>query len=336
MTAAVLTRLLALFATVALGWAAGRAGLLGRQDQGAAATRALSAAAFYIFVPALLLRTMVRLDFDALPWRMLAAYFVPASLFVLLVHGVYRLRAARAALGAGGGAAAAAPAPPAAPATRAICACFGNGVQVGIPVVSALWGEPGLALLVALISLHGLVLLSMLTVLVEMDLARARRSTSTLATLRVTLRNAFWHPLTLPVLLGLAWNRTGLGLHPVLDQTLAGLGQAVVPLCLVLMGLTLAQYGLRGRWRPALAGAVLKLLVLPALVLLVAHGLFGLSGLPLAVVVVMAALPTGTNALIFAQRYDTLQAEATAAVVVSTLAFAATASIWLAVLHALS
>jgi malonate transporter len=68
----------------------------------------------------------------------------------------------------------------------------------------------------------------------------------------------------------------------------------------------------------------------------VAHGLFGLSGLPLAVVVVMAALPTGTNALIFAQRYDTLQAEATAAVVVSTLAFAATASIWLAVLHALS
>jgi malonate transporter len=71
-------------------------------------------------------------------------------------------------------------------------------------------------------------------------------------------------------------------------------------------------------------------------VLVVAHGVFGLAGQPLAVVVMMAALPSGTNALIFAQRYNTLQAESTAAIVVSTLAFAGTASLWLAVLHALS
>lgn len=325
MTAAVLGKLLALFATVALGWAAGRAGLLGRHDRGAAATRALSDAAFYIFVPALLLRTMVRLDFDALPWRTLAAYFVPATLHLLAVYGWYRRRVA-----AGG------PDAPAAPATRAIAASYGNGVQVGIPVAAALFGESGLALHVALISLHGLLLLTLLTVLVELDLARAHRSSTALATLRLTLRKAVLHPVTLPVLLGLAWNRTGLGLHPVVDQTLAGLGQAVVPLCLVLIGLTLAQYGLRGRWRPALSGSVLKLLVLPALVLAVAHGVFGLAGQPLAVVVMMAALPSGTNALIFAQRYNTLQAESTAAIVVSTLAFAGTASLWLAVLHALS
>ena len=58
----------------------------------------------------------------------------------------------------------------------------------------------------------------------------------------------------------------------------------------------------------------------------------GLAGVPLAVVVMMAALPLGTNALIFAQRYDTLQAEATTAIVFTTLAFAATASLWLGVL----
>jgi predicted permease len=327
MTAAVLGKLLALFATVALGWAAGRAGWLGRQDKGVAAAQALSDAAFYIFVPALLLRTMVRLDFDALPWRTLAAYFVPAVLFLLLVYGWYRHPRWHAAHSA--------PAAPAAPAARAIAACYGNGVQVGIPVAAALFGEAGLALHVALISLHGLLLLTLLTVLVEQDLARAQRSTTALATLRVTLRNAFVHPVTLPVLAGLAWNRTGLGLHPVVDQTLAGLAGAVVPLCLVLIGLTLSQHGLRGRWRPALSASVLKLLVLPALVLVVARGLFGLHGLPLGVVVMMAALPSGTNALIFAQRYGTLQAEATAAIVVSTLAFAGTASLWLAVLHAL-
>ena len=48
----------------------------------------------------------------------------------------------------------------------------------------------------------------------------------------------------------------------------------------------------------------------------------------------MAALPSGTNALIFAQRYRTLEPEATAVIVLSTAAFAVTASLWLAVLAA--
>ena len=80
------------------------------------------------------------------------------------------------------------------------------------------------------------------------------------------------HPVTLPVLAGLAWNLTGIGLHPVVDEALAGLGSAVVPVCLVLIGVTLEQYGLRGQWRRALVPAALKLLVMPALVLLVAPG----------------------------------------------------------------
>ena len=71
---------------------------------------------------------------------------------------------------------------------------------------------------------------------------------------------------------------------------------------------------------------------LPALVLAVARWGFGLSGLPLAVVVMMAALPVGSNALIFSQRYAALEAEATAAIVFSTLGFVVTASLWLAVL----
>jgi malonate transporter len=70
-------------------------------------------------------------------------------------------------------------------------------------------------------------------------------------------------------------------------------------------------------------------------VLLVARGVLGLGGVPLAIVVMMAALPVGSNALIFAQRYQTLQAETSTAIVVSTLAFVAAAPLWLAVLHAL-
>ena len=52
----------------------------------------------------------------------------------------------------------------------------------------------------------------------------------------------------------------------------------------------------------------------------------------LAVVVIAASLPVGSNALIFAQRYETMEAETTAAIVFSTFAFVLTAPFWLAVL----
>jgi malonate transporter and related proteins len=224
-----------------------------------------------------------------------------------------------------------------APAVRAISASFGNSVQLGIPLAAALFGETGLAIHIALISLHALILLSIATALAELDLARTPRgdgaATSTLrATLASTLRNTVIHPVMLPVLIGLGWNAGGIGLHPIVDETLLVLGSAVVPVCLVLIGLSLAYYGVQGHLRGALDLAALKLIGLPALVLMVAHWGFGLAGLPLSVLVVMAALPVGSNPLVFAQRYGTLQGEATAAIVFSTLAFVVTLAGWLALL----
>lgn len=133
------------------------------------------------------------------------------------------------------------------------------------------------------------------------------------------------HPVVLPVLAGLAWNLGGWALPAWLDQLLQLLSAAVAPLCLALLGLSLAIHGLQGQWRAALPVVALKLLVLPLLVFAAAHWGFGLTGSPLAVLVMMAALPVGTNALIFAQRYRTLQGEATAGIVVSTLFFPFTA-----------
>ena len=318
MTAVVFHKLLAIFLTVGLGWVAGRMRWL---DSGAEArdpARVLGNAAFSIFVPALLFRTTSRLDFAALPWRIIAAYFIPAVACALAVYLWQRRRTDLA---------------PAGPAARAVSCTFGNSVQLGIPMAAALFGEPGLALHIALVSVHALILLTIPTVLAELDLARAQAGPRDVwGTLRTTVRATVVHPVVLPVLLGLAWNFTGWPLPVVVDETLAALGSAVVPVCLVLIGLSLAYYGVQGQWRAVVIVSVIKLMALPALVLAVAHGLFGLSGLPLAVLVLMAALPTGSNALIFAQRYDTLQSEATAAAVVSTLAFAVTASWWLGVL----
>jgi predicted permease len=324
MTATVLAKLMAMFFTVGLGYIAARQRWLGKPEDGDPA-RVLGNLAFYLFVPALLFRTTARLDLAHMPWATLVAFFVPMLGVLLLVYLTQR----RAAVRHG----------PAAPATRAITATFGNSVQVGIPFAAAVFGEAGLAIHIALVSLHALVLLTVLTALVEMDLARATATPGAPSglhglarTLAQTARNTIVHPVVLPVLAGLAWNLTGFGLHPIVDEGLLTLGAAVVPMCLVLIGVTLAAYGVRGRLRGALWLSFVKLLLVPAVVLVAARWGFGLTGLPLAVVVMMAALPTGSNALIFAQRYETLQAESTAAIVLSTAAFAATASWWLAVL----
>ncbi len=323
MSSPVFFKLVAIFVIVAIGWLVGKAKWLG--DGSGDPARTLANAAYYVFVPALLFRSTARIDFKTMPWDTLIAVFVP---LVLVLAGVYLVqkRANR------GGAL-----PPAAPSVRAITAAFGNTVQVGIPMAAALFGETGLQIHLAIVSLHALVLLTLATTLVELDLARAHRASGAgeshlMATLLSTARNTVIHPVVLPVLIGLTWNALGLPLPTVADEILQTLGQAVVPLCLVLIGMSLAYYGIQGAAKPAVVISVLKLVVLPGVVLAVAHWGFRLSGLPLTVIVMMAALPIGSNALIFAQRYRTLEGETTAATVFSTLAFVVVAPAWLAVL----
>ena len=55
----------------------------------------------------------------------------------------------------------------------------------------------------------------------------------------------------------------------------------MVPVCLVLIGSTLSHHGMQGGAGSALWLSAVKLLLLPALVLLVAPWGFGLDGLPL-------------------------------------------------------
>jgi len=353
-----LFKLLAIFATAGVGWTAARMGWIGAPEpaplpgHGAAASvsglananRVLSDAAYNVFVPALLFRTMARMDFAAMPWTTLVAYFVPVLTYLGVFYAWQQPRQARlqglaqvlpppaSAQVVDSGGVWVRGGPAAAAATLGVAATYGNSVQLGIPMAAALFGETGLGLHLALVSLHGLVVLTLLTVLAEVAIARSGAGQSLAGTLSTALRSAVFHPVMLPILLGLAWNLTGLGLHPVVDALLLSLTAAVVPLCLFLIGTNLAQYGLRGRVRGALGLSVLKLLVLPTVVLLGAHFVFGVSGLSLSVLVMMAAAPVGSNALIFALRYRTQEAEATAAIVLSTVAFVFTSSMWVAVL----
>ena len=326
MTWPIFSKLLAIFITVAIGWFVGRMRWLGESDAGGSGgdpARVLSSAAYYIFVPALLFRTTARVDFAALPWLTLAGFFGPV---LLLIVGVYAVQRGR---GAGQSAAAV-------PSVQAITSAFGNTLQVGVPLAAGIFGEAGLALHITVVSLHALVILTVLTTLVEMDLARGHPGARLSRTLLQTVRNTVIHPVVLPVIAGLIWNALGLTIPAIADDVLQLLGTAVVPLCLTLIGMALAYYGWPRAWRGMLGLVAMKLLLLPAMVLLTAHYAFGIGGKPLAVIVMLGALPIGSNALIFAQRYRCREAETTAATVLSTVLFVLTAPLWLTVLSHLN
>src|SRR4029453_5900904 len=88
------------------------------------------------------------------------------------------------------------------------------------------------------------------------------------------------------------------------------IGHAAVPLMLIAYGLSLHGQRLlepgTGR-RDVLVATVLKLAGMPVAAWALARFRFGLDGIELYAVTVLAALPTAQNVFVFAQRYETAE-----------------------------
>lgn len=277
----------------ALGWVAGR-----RQWIRAAAVQDLSNLVFLILTPALLFRTMSRLEAGHIPLAPALAYFgasIALFLAVLLVRGWTREAS-----------------------VQGLAAIFGNTFMIGVPVVGLAYGEAGLAQLLPLISLHALVLLTLGTLALELAPRKMRRDTSALRAVLQAVRSALLHPALLPVMAGLAWAQTGWEIPAPIDAVLRLLGQALGPVALLLVGVSLSHSRVAAQWRGSLMLALLKTVVHPFAVLGVGL-LLGLSGVPLAVVIVTACLPIGANVFIFSQRYGVGGEQVSAAMALSTV-----------------
>lgn len=209
----------------------------------------------------------------------------------------------------------------------ALDATFGNSVMLGIPLVLAAFGPEGLAVLLAILALHSMILLGAATVVAEVAL---NASAPWRRVLRATLAGVARNPIVMAVLAAMLWRLAGLPPPPeVVAQALRLLGGAAPPVALFVLGGSLVQFRLGEAWRPVAVTVAVKLLLLPAVVAAVALA-FALPPLEMAVVVVAAALPTGANAFLLAQRYAVGAAQSGAAVLLSTIASVATLSALLA------
>lgn len=299
MNSPVLSALIPVMLLIAIGYVAGLARWIRAES-----IKDLSNLVFMVLTPALLFRTMSTVHIEQLDFKPVAIYFVAAGILfsaMLVWHGGVSRRST----------------------VLALAATFSNTLAIGAPLVSLAYGELGLVTLFTLISVHALVLLTMATVILELAVVREEKASGTLVerhmmlTVLGAVRNGIFHPVPLPIIVGLLFAQTGLVLPVVVEKPLLLLGNAFGPLALLLAGVTLAKVRVGVHLRGALGLTMAKNLVFPALVAVLGLVL-GLSGLPLTIMVVAASLPIGANVFMFSQRYQVAEDLVTASVAVST------------------
>ena len=132
--------------------------------------------------------------------------------------------------------------------------------------------------------------------------APGRTSTSTGRTIVRSVAN----PVTVGTAAGVLLSATGLEVPEVLWAPLEMLGQASVPLLLLLFGMGLhGQRPFRNRALvpDVLGGTLVKVVAMPVLAWAIGRFGFGLGGTELLGVVVMAALPTAQNVFLFSSQF---------------------------------
>ncbi len=204
--------------------------------------------------------------------------------------------------------------------TFALNASFGNSGMIGIPLILAAYGQPGLAQLLAIIGLHSLILLPLGTVVGEI----AHNSKApVLKILKGTIVSVVQNPIVIAVAAGFVVYQSGIPVPHVVRNFLELTGMAASPVALFCLGATLVAFDARRDWPSALVCSSLKLLFMPLLVAAVGW-VIGLPPLQMKVALLTAALPTGANAFFLSRRYSAGAERSGATVLLSTMLSLAT------------
>jgi hypothetical protein len=202
---------------------------------------------------------------------------------------------------------------------------FANNVLLGVPIAKATLGEAAMPSVALVLVFNSLTLWTLVTVSVEW----ARHGELSLRGFGATLRSVLTNPIVASVLAGAAFGLTGLPLPALLGTPLSLLGQSAIPLSLIVLGMGLAEYGIRSGWREATAITAIKLLVQPLVVWALAS-LLGLPPVETQAVVLLAALSVGINVYLMAREFDALQGPVATSMVMSTALSAVTVPLALA------
>ena len=278
--------------------------------------KGLSDFVFNIAMPALLFRTMVTVgDSGVPPLGLLIGYFA-SNLFVWVLASLATTRLLRR------------PAEDA-PAI-AMASCFGNTVMLGLPLGTAYFGDAAAAPIAVIVALHAPILWVVATL--QQEWIGRGGSDRTWSRVREVAVDLATNPIVFSVLAGSVWRLTGLGILPVVDKTLALLGQAALPGALFALGTGLTRFEVRSDAAALATITTLKLVVMPIIAWLVSSQLLGLGTIGTDAVTLLAACPTGANAYLFANRYERAAGPVSGAIAAGTTLAAITVSLTLLLL----
>nr|WP_245365665.1 AEC family transporter [Neorhizobium galegae] len=296
---------------ILIGFLVARTGLM-REETG----DALAEFVFKIALPTLIFRTLAEAHFEgASPFRLWIAYFGGVAVTWTAGHLIAKHVFGRDdKIGVIAG----------------MSSAFANNVFIGLPLVGRSVGDDGLVALSILLAIHLPLMMVAGTILMEHASAKVdgggRRSLVTV--LKQVATNLSRNPLVIALTFGLAFNISGLGALPVVLKSVVDQIAAVTAAsALISLGMTLKKYPVHGNLSLAAVMAVLKLLLLPAVVYGLAH-LLGLSKPWTAAIVLTSSVPTGINAWIIATRFRSGQSLAASVISITTITGIVTVSFW--------
>lgn len=296
------------FGLIGLGYVASVSGHLRER-----AAEGLSEYVFGLAVPVLIFKTLAEVDMPASgqPWGYWIAYFTGAfTVFGLGMLAALKLfgRSYNEAV------------------IHGFTSGQANTVFVGVPLILQAFGPEGAVPLFLLIAVHLPIMMVVAIVLTEGGSGGLSR-----ASFRKLGRMLAFNPILLGIYAGGIAKVIGYQPNGLLKQTLDMLAASAVPCALVSLGLALHRYPVRGDFGPAIVISTLKLIAHPLIVFALVHVL-PMPKVWANVAVVFAAMPSGINAYLLAQRYGVGIAASAGAVSLSTALSLITVSVWFLIL----
>lgn len=260
--------------------------------------------AHYVFgvaVPLLLFRYTSRATIPAeIPWGFLLSYYLGAlAAFVigmLAAGGIFHNGLSHQ--GVFGGA-----------------ASYSNTVLMGIPVVLGILGDSATVPLFILIGVHGLIMVPLVVTVISIG----RRQGGTAGKVaKETVGELVHNPFIVALVAGALYGLYGPPLPGPIDNVIGTLADTAGPMALFALGGVLAQYPVTGGLKEAFVVSVVKLVLHPAIVWVLATQIFAVQESWVWVAVLLAAMPAGINVFVLAHRYEVASGGIGMSVVLST------------------
>jgi malonate transporter and related proteins len=296
---------LPVFGVIAFGYVCAWTGLLRER-----VAEGVSDYVYTIAIPLLIFRTLAEAKLpEVSPWGYWGAYFAGAAVawaIAQILSVVAFGRHKREAI------------------VHGVTSAQSNIVLVGIPLVLSAVGEAGAVPLFLLVAVNLPIMMTVALLMMEGTGAGLSRTA-----LLSVVRNLATNLILIGFAAGLAAQFLGVRPSGAPKAVIDLIAQSSVPCALFAMGLALRRYGILGDLPMSATIAGLKLIVHPLVVWLLVTFVIPLPPVFAAVAVLFAAMPSGINAYLIAERFRVGVAAATGAVTLSTTLSLLTISFWL-------